>query len=323
MGIKRVVDSGFWADPKVIDNYSPEDKYFMLYLLTNIHTTQLGIYKLPKKIIAFEIGYSLESVVVLLDRFETKYKAIKYNHHTQEVAIMNYLKYSILKGGRPVSDLLAKELQKVDDEGFIRSVYANMTAFWETSARKYDRTIKELFDSELSRRMLIKDIKNDNENDNDNDNDNDNEESSYESPNESYNDSKKDDSISVSNKTSKQGKMLPDIYDDHQKSINQFYEQNGFGSISPTIIDNFIAWREDLKAVGATEDDAALLIIYAMRRALEYNVRSYSYVNSILKSYEQHRYLNVDQVKAEEKKGRSKHKTPPDNELPDSGVTAF
>ena len=30
MGIKRIVDTGFWTDGKVED-FSPEDKYFMLY----------------------------------------------------------------------------------------------------------------------------------------------------------------------------------------------------------------------------------------------------------------------------------------------------
>ena len=72
MGIARIVNTDFWTDAKVIDLYSPEDKYFWLYLLTNPQTKQLGIYKLPKKIIAFQLGYSLEAVCVLLDRFETK-----------------------------------------------------------------------------------------------------------------------------------------------------------------------------------------------------------------------------------------------------------
>ena len=44
MGIKRVVDVDFWNDEKVMDLFTPEDKLFFLYLLTNPHTTQLGIY---------------------------------------------------------------------------------------------------------------------------------------------------------------------------------------------------------------------------------------------------------------------------------------
>ena len=79
MGIKRVVDTDFWNDSKVIDYFSPEDKYFMLYLLTNPYTTQLGIYELNIKKAAFETGYSTEALNVLLDRFENKYGMIKYS----------------------------------------------------------------------------------------------------------------------------------------------------------------------------------------------------------------------------------------------------
>ena len=99
MGVKRIVDTGFWTDPDVVDLYSCEDKYFLLYLLTNPHTKQCGIYSLPKKFMAFETGYSKEVVEVLIDRFSKKYKKIVYNDGTQEIAVLNSLKYSVVKGG--------------------------------------------------------------------------------------------------------------------------------------------------------------------------------------------------------------------------------
>ena len=95
MAIKRVVNTEFWIDDKVVDLFSPEDKYFMLYLLTNPHTTQLGIYKLNAKVAAFELGYSVEAVKTLLERFENKYGLIRYSNETQEVAVKNYLKHSL------------------------------------------------------------------------------------------------------------------------------------------------------------------------------------------------------------------------------------
>ena len=52
MGVKRVIDVSFWTDDKVVEHFSPEDKYFMLYILTNPHTTQLGIYPLSTKMAA-------------------------------------------------------------------------------------------------------------------------------------------------------------------------------------------------------------------------------------------------------------------------------
>ncbi len=123
---KRVISTSFWEDDKVVEEFSPEDKYFMLYLLTNPHSTQLGIYQIPKKTIAFEIGYSKEAVDILMDRFENKYQVLKYNKETKEIAIKNYLVHSIIKGGKPVEDLLLKELREVKDDSLINYVFNNI-----------------------------------------------------------------------------------------------------------------------------------------------------------------------------------------------------
>lgn len=121
MGVKRVVDVEFWGDDRVMD-MTPEDKLFFLYLMTNPHTTQLGIYHINKKQMAFELGYSMDTVTNLIDRFE-EYGVIRYSEETSEVAIKNYLRHSIVKGGKPVEDLLIKEISKVKDKSLLRFVY--------------------------------------------------------------------------------------------------------------------------------------------------------------------------------------------------------
>lgn len=184
MSIKRIVDTAFWEDSKVIDKYSVEDKYFLLYLMTNPHTTQAGIYKLPKRLISFETGYTVESVSVILERFESKYSNIVYDYETQEIAVLNSLKYSIVKGGKPVADLLIKELSKINNDELILKVYENLMIFWVRSTRDFDKTVKELFENELKKRNVPIIF-------NDNDNDNDNEESYPESYHESYDESSK------------------------------------------------------------------------------------------------------------------------------------
>ena len=123
--INRVVSTSFWEDEKVVNDFSPEDKYFYLYLLTNPHTTQLGIYKLVPKTAAFELGYSKETVFMLLDRFESKYEMIRYNNETCEVAIRNYLRHSVVKGGKPVMDCLLKEEVRVEDKSLLKYIYVN------------------------------------------------------------------------------------------------------------------------------------------------------------------------------------------------------
>lgn len=119
----RIVRVDFWTDATVVSDFTPEDKFFMLYLLTNPHTTQLGIYEFIPKMAAFEMGYSTDSVMSLLDRFDNKYGIIRYNEKTKEIAIKNYLKHSVVFGGKPVHDLLVKESQSVKEKsllGFIR-----------------------------------------------------------------------------------------------------------------------------------------------------------------------------------------------------------
>jgi hypothetical protein len=156
MSIKRVVDVDFWNDNKVIDMFSPEDKYFMLYLLTNPHTTQLGIYEFNIKKAGFELGHSDDTIRVLLDRFENKYGMIKYSKSTSEIAIKNFLRHSIIKGGKPVEDLLIKEIGNVKDKSLIDYVFDNLL--------KHENL------NETVKKVIV--LYNDNVNNNDNDNDN-------------------------------------------------------------------------------------------------------------------------------------------------------
>ena len=174
MSIKRVVDTQFWEDATVIERYSVEDKYFLLYLMTNPHSAQVGIYKLPKKIISFETGYTVDSVSVILERFENKYKNVLYDNDTHEISVLNSLKYSIVKGGKPVGDLLIKELNKIDSDFLVEETYNHLLKFWDKSDRIFDETVKLIFEDELSKRKEPKEF-------NDNDNDNDNEESYHDS----------------------------------------------------------------------------------------------------------------------------------------------
>ncbi|MFP8917786.1 phage replisome organizer N-terminal domain-containing protein [Enterococcus innesii] len=86
------------------------------------------------------------------------------------------------------------------------------------------------------------------------------------------------------------------------RPIYAYYENNGFGSITPKTMTDFQYWVDDFVKSGVNETDAIELIIYALGKAIDNNVRKYSYVNSILKDYENKRYRSVDQIKADEQK---------------------
>ena len=174
MGIKRIVDTSFWTDGKV-DDFSPEDKYFMLYLLTNPFTTQLGIYEISIKQVAFQLGYSVDAVNVLLDRFENKYKMIIFSKNTKEVAIKNFLKHSIIKGGAPVRDCLVKELKKVKNKDLIGWVFAHIKDYEDLN-----ETVAKII-SEYEEKNGVLYYSNEKQNDNENENDNDNDVSYHDS----------------------------------------------------------------------------------------------------------------------------------------------
>ena len=123
--VKRVVSTAFWSDEKV-EEFTPEDRYFLLYLLTNPWTTQLGIYKLSIKRAAYETGYSMETVKSLLERFEKIHGLIIYSPATGEIAIKNFLRHSIVKGGKPVEDCLKKEIGAVKEKSLIDAVFQHI-----------------------------------------------------------------------------------------------------------------------------------------------------------------------------------------------------
>ncbi len=132
MGFNRIVNSSFWTDNKV-DAFSPEDKYFMLYLLTNPFSSQLGIYEMNINHASFLLGYSEDTVKVLLERFENKYKIIYYSKETDEIAIKNFLRYSIIKGGPPVHYCLKKAISAVKNKELVSMVFSHIKKYTDLS----------------------------------------------------------------------------------------------------------------------------------------------------------------------------------------------
>ena len=164
MGIKRVVDTEIWTDDKV-ENFTPEEKYFWVYLLTNPFTKQLGIYKITKKQMSFQLGYDTETITKLLDRFENEHKLIKYIEN--EVAIRNYLKHSIVKGGKPVEDCLTADLRMVKHKSLIKWVFGSL------NQDDVNETVKNVIEYWMAQEKESTKEKELYDNDNDNDNDND------------------------------------------------------------------------------------------------------------------------------------------------------
>lgn len=84
---KVIFDTSFWQDTRITRAMTNQDKYFMLYLLTNPKVKTSGKYYLDMKTMAKHLGYDLITVELLLDRFKHDYKLIDYNKTTEELII--------------------------------------------------------------------------------------------------------------------------------------------------------------------------------------------------------------------------------------------
>ena len=123
MAIYRSIQTAFWQDAKVLEEMTPEDRYFYLYLLTNPAVKQVGIYQLTRKQMAFELGYSMESVNALLERFIHHHDIIRYDYDTREICIVNWGKYNFPRAGTPIENCIRTELREVKQTDFIKIIY--------------------------------------------------------------------------------------------------------------------------------------------------------------------------------------------------------
>ena len=155
MSLKRVVDTRFWNQVDVMERYSSQDKLFALYLMTCPRSTQLGIYSLPKRVIAFDMSLDDAQVGQLLDRFQDDYQVIAYSDQTQEVAILDFLTYSLVKGGQPVERLLRNQAEDVRDSQLLVKVFQHLASYYEHSHRLIDQLSQEVLATELKRRQEL------------------------------------------------------------------------------------------------------------------------------------------------------------------------
>ena len=81
-----------------------------------------------------------------------------------------------------------------------------------------------------------------------------------------------------------------DEEDAHTKNPFRFFEQNGFGTISPYIAEKISMWIDDL-----SEE----LVLEAMKIAVENGARSWNYVETILRDWASKKLTTLEQVRAE------------------------
>ncbi len=103
MAVYRSVHLSFWTDNKVEDDFTPEDKYFYIYLLTNPQTNICGCYEISYSQMTRNTGYNKDTIIRLLERFENVHKIIKFDKNTKEILILNWYKYNWSKSEKTLT----------------------------------------------------------------------------------------------------------------------------------------------------------------------------------------------------------------------------
>lgn len=154
MGLYRKVQTSFWSDTKVIDDFTPEDKYFYLYLLTNSKSNLCGCFEISIKKMASDLGYSKDSVENLLNRFQNVHKVIKYDKDTKEIIILNWYKHNWTNSPK-FKAALKKEIDLIKSPEFAEYLFLLLDEDFERppekepekkqDTKKYEQ-IKEIVD---------------------------------------------------------------------------------------------------------------------------------------------------------------------------------
>lgn len=121
MAIYRNVQLSFWTDNKVEDEFTPEDKYFYLYLLTNPQTNICGCYEVSYKQMCNQTGYNRDTIDRLLNRFENVHNMIRYCKETKEILILNWHKYNWSSSSKVITGIesVAKHIKCKDFKDYI------------------------------------------------------------------------------------------------------------------------------------------------------------------------------------------------------------
>ena len=117
MALYRNIHLSFWQDTKVTDDFTPEDRYFYLYLLTNPHTNLCGCYEISIKQMANEMGYDVKKVDKLIERFSSIHNLIRYSQYERELLIFHWSKYNWTSSEKFRKPLL-QEIQNVKTDSF-------------------------------------------------------------------------------------------------------------------------------------------------------------------------------------------------------------
>jgi DnaD/phage-associated family protein len=273
VAIFRKIDINFWQD-ELVTEMTPEDKYFYIYLMTNGRTSQCGIYRINRRVMAFDLGWDISTVDKMIERFE-KYGRIKYNRDEQELFIMNWLKYNSAASPK-IAKRVDTELAEVKTIEFLNEVVRLCIL--------YGYPINTVSIQEETEKEPVS-IPNPHQNHNQNQNNNQNHyQKQIQYPDQ---EEKKDGGVGVVGST-EPDKFQEDI--NKRKDASEFYQQN-FGVLAPAVAQEMDIWIDTLSSD---------LVIEAMKIALR-GGKQFNYAAGILKNWNDRNIRTLEQARADTK----------------------
>jgi len=145
---KRYINDTFWTD-SYIEKLIPDEKLLFIYLLTNPLNNIAGIYEIRAKRIGFEIGFDVEVVETILNRFEKDKKILR---NDDLIVIVNHIKNQVLNPSviqgcvRIIDELSNANKQAVTDwvqSGLLNLTILNLTILNLTKLKTEEKPLKQ------------------------------------------------------------------------------------------------------------------------------------------------------------------------------------
>ncbi|MBU7594896.1 DnaD domain protein [Metabacillus halosaccharovorans] len=274
-----MVRTNFWKNPVIAEEMNPEDKLFYLYLLTNPYTTQTGIYRITKREIAFDLGYSPEVIESLMKRFIEEFKLIRYNAETRELAIKYWGEDNLHKGGKPIMDCIFSELKRVKDLSLIKYVSGavpkqEIRSLYESFCDENHHTYQNSEYGDFSGTSAHRDTMS----------------GQKKKEKEKQKQQQKAFNLNIENNpyigTQSHSEKTNDV-----KEIVEFWDNNGFGILNENGKQQLLSWLDDSSFLQPKE-----VILKALKIACANNKRKLNYVVGILKNWENECLLTVEEI---------------------------
>jgi DnaD/phage-associated family protein len=306
----RKVDIDFWKG-SIIEKMSKEEKDLYLYLFTNHNTTQIGIYRITERQIAYDRADTVENVHSLMKRLISHHKVIRYNSETTEIALKYWGVVNLENGGKPMMDCIFSELKNVSDLSLITYVAEMIPReetriIFETIYKKEtkkaadkseyhpyaDRQSVECDDASASRYTI----------------------GGQEEEKEVEKEKEKEKQQHLSFYPKIENKPNHQPFQNIQNDVAEiiaFWDNNGFGFSNINAKQQLLCWLDDSPFLHPRE-----VIVKAMTIACTNNMRRLNYVVAILKHWVNESLLTIEEINAHDEKLNSKRKEKERAEIP-------